>query len=302
MTVLASSADGDGAFGIIRALIDESLVGLLLLDDAGAVVEANACGRQELSAAGGLCERHGRAVRPSPRRRPEVRPHSEGSARPSRAAGPVHLRHSRRLAQPAAAYRVSEPSSWHATEQGRHCCRGRDRGPLEDGSGECDPGRQVAWPDASRGVRGCLVGRRHGRMRDRGSAKPEHGVRASVGQTGTGQDLVLPPGRPGPSGPLGFPIACAARLSRPFRGRRKPVFRPFGDLRLRGSPRERQENDCVAKPPSVGRRHERTARETTRVLGAARRNKTELHPDPVALPTDLRFVGVCGAAEPIRCE
>ncbi len=60
MTVLASSADGDGAFGIIRALIDESLVGLLLLDDAGAVVEANACGRQELSAAGGLCERHGR--------------------------------------------------------------------------------------------------------------------------------------------------------------------------------------------------------------------------------------------------
>lgn len=60
MTLLASAADCGGGFGIVGALVDESLVGLLLLDDAGAVVEANARGRQELSAVGGLCERNGR--------------------------------------------------------------------------------------------------------------------------------------------------------------------------------------------------------------------------------------------------
>ncbi len=60
MTLPASRNDGGEGFGLVRALVDESLVGLLLVDDRGAVVEANPRGRQELSAAGGLCERNGR--------------------------------------------------------------------------------------------------------------------------------------------------------------------------------------------------------------------------------------------------
>ncbi len=54
MTLQASSA-GDGHLsGVAGALVDESLVGLLLLDSRGAVVETNQRGRDVLSAAGGL--------------------------------------------------------------------------------------------------------------------------------------------------------------------------------------------------------------------------------------------------------
>ena len=60
MTLLVSSADGGELPGIAGALVDQSLVGLLLLDESGAVVETNARGRQALSASGGLRERNGR--------------------------------------------------------------------------------------------------------------------------------------------------------------------------------------------------------------------------------------------------
>ena len=60
MTLQASSA-GDGHLsGLAGALVDESLVGLLLLDSRGAVVETNQRGRDVLSAAGGLRVRRGR--------------------------------------------------------------------------------------------------------------------------------------------------------------------------------------------------------------------------------------------------
>lgn len=60
MTLQASSA-GDGHLaGLAGALVDESLVGLLLLDSIGAVVETNQRGRDVLSAAGGLRVRRGR--------------------------------------------------------------------------------------------------------------------------------------------------------------------------------------------------------------------------------------------------
>ena len=218
VTLLVSSADGGELPGIAGALVDQSLVGLLLLDESGAVVETNARGRQALSASGGLRERNGRLCA---HRRKDVPTFDrllsavlDGTEAPRPCASAT-----------LGAWPDQRPLTVYVSPLGRRPL-GRAGiaavvtlvGPVGNDSGESGPGRQIAWPDASRGMRGCLVGRRHDRVRDRGGAQPEHGVRASVGQARSGQDLVLPPSGPGPAGSFGLAIAGAPRLTRLFHG------------------------------------------------------------------------------------